>query len=144
MLNLFHDTNFIKSIFDDYNGEYKDTIVKEKYEIYPEVSYPMVTIEEIENSNATKYKDDSGEFASNLAYQFDINCADSTTYTAQQNVRRIATIINTYLQGERYHCLDRVGGLAIVPNINDPTKKTGYLRYNCAVRHDNNTIYRRY
>lgn len=141
---VFKDSDFIKTIFPDYNGEYENIIIKEKYEMYPEIQYPMCTIEEINNSNATRYKDDSGEFASDLGYQFDISCEQSENITAQQNVRRVATIINTYLQGDRYHCLDRIGGLAIKPSISDNNVKTGYLRYNCVVRHDNNTIYRRY
>ncbi len=144
MTALFKDTDFIQKIFDDYNGEYSNMLVKEKYELYPQIQYPMITIEEIENNNAIKYKDDSGEFASNLGYQFDINCEQSENFSAQQNVRRVATIINTYLQGERYHCLDRIGGLSIVPSVSDATIKTGYLRYNCVVGHNDNTIYRRY
>lgn len=141
---MFDDSAYLKTIFDDYNDEYKNVIVKEEYELYPEIQYPMITIDEINNADATQYKDDNGEFASNLGYQFNINCDQSETYTAQQNVRRIATIINTYLQKDRYRCLDRVGGLVIAPHISDPNIKTGYLRYNCVVRHDNNTIYRRY
>ena len=31
--------------------EYPDMLVKEKYEIYPKITYPAVTIEEIENEN---------------------------------------------------------------------------------------------
>lgn len=104
----------------------------------------MITIEELTNTVASKYKDDSGEFASNLGYQINISSDQTDNYTAQKNVRRIATIINTYLQNDTYKCLDRVGGLVIQPHISDPNIKTGHLRYNCVVRHDNNTIYRRY
>lgn len=139
-----NQSDFIKTIYEDYNDDYKDIVVKEEYELYPEISYPMVTIEEIDNSNAVKFKDDSGEFASNLGYQFNISSDQTANYTAQQNVRRIATIINAYLQNGIYKCLDRVGGLVIAPHISDPNIKTGHLRYNCVVRHDNNTIYRRY
>ena len=141
---MFTDTEYIKTIYDDYNDDYKDIVIKEQYELYPEINYPMITIEEIENSNAVRYKDDSGEFASNLGYQLDISSNQSEKYTAQQNVRRIANIVNTYLQKDKYKCLDRNGGLNILPHISDPNIKTGYLRYICVVGHNDNTIYRRY
>lgn len=144
MTDLFKNKEYIKSIYEDYNDEYKSIVIKEQYELYPEISYPMITIEEIENANAVQYKDDSGEFASNLGYQLDISCNQSINYTAQQNVRRIANIINTYLQEDRYRCLDRVGGLNILPHISDPNIRTGYLRYTCVIGHNDNTIYRRY
>lgn len=141
---MFQDSEYIKTIFDDYADEYKDILIKEQYEPYPEIKYPNITIEEIENVNNTRYKDDTGEFASNLGYQLNISCKQSVKYTAQQNVRRIATIINTYIQTSDYKCLDRVGGLVITPYTADPNVRTGYLRYICVLRHDNNTIYRRY
>lgn len=144
MTALFQDTDFIKTVFADYTDEYSNMLVKEQYELYPEIRYPMITIDEIENNNAVKYKDDSGEFASNLAYQFDIHCEQNENFSAQQNVRRVATIINTYIQKDKYRCLDRVGGLVIAPSVSDPNVKTGYLRYNCVVGHNDNTIYRRY
>lgn len=139
-----NQSEFIKTIYEDYDNDYKDIVIKEEYELYPEISYPMITIEELSNTDASKYKDDNGEFASNLGYQINISSDQTATYTAQQNVRRIATIINTFLQKNVYKCLDRVGGLVIQPHVNDPNIKTGHLRYNCVVRHDNNTIYRRY
>lgn len=144
LTDLFADSEYIQSILDDYSGEYEDMLVKEQYELYPEIRYPNVTIEEIENVNARQFKDDSGEFASNLGYQLDISCSQTENYTAQQNVRRVAQVINDYLQKDKYKCLDRVGGLVISPLETDPNIKTGHLRYTCAVRHDNNTIYRRY
>lgn len=139
-----NNSEYIKSVLEDYEGEYDNIVIKEEFELYPEIAYPMITIEELENANATQYKDDSGEFASNLGYQLNISCNQTSNYTAQQNVRRIADVVNNFLQKDRYRCLDRVGGLVILPHVSDPNIKTGYLRYTCVVRHDNNTIYRRY
>lgn len=146
MTELFKDTDYIKALYEDYYGEYEDILIKEEYELYPDIRYPNITIDEIENSNATQYKDESGEFASNLGYQITISCDQSATNTAQQNVRRIANIINTYIQDKngKYYTLDRVGGLGIAPHPIDNNIKVGYLRYRCVIRHDNNTIYRRY
>lgn len=119
-------------------------MVKEEYELYPEISYPNITIEEIENIDAVEFKDDYGEFASYLGYQFRISCDQTENYTAQENVRRVANIVNTYIQNSEYKYLDRIGGLGILPYETDNNIKKGVLRYTCAVRHDNNTIYRRY
>lgn len=119
-------------------------MVKEKYELYPEITYPNITIEEIENIDAVKFKDYYGEFASYLGYQFEISSDQTENYTAQQNVRRIASILNTYIQNSKYRYLDRIGGLIILPYQADNNIKTGVLRYICAIRHDNHTIYRRY
>lgn len=91
-----------------------------------------------------RYKDDSGEYATALSYQFNISCEQTENYTAKENVRRIATIINSYFQEDRYMCLDRIGGLIIKPNLEDPNIMTGYMRYNCALVSSENTIYRRY
>ena len=143
MTELFKDTLFILDIYDDYEDEYEDILIKEEYELYPEIRYPNITIDEIENVNATRYKDDSGEFASNLSYQFNISCDQTRNYTAQENVRRIANILNTYIQNSEYRCLDRVGGLKILPHLTDNNIKTGYLRYTCVLGHNDNTIYRR-
>lgn len=123
--------------------EYSDMLVKEKYEIYPKITYPAVTIEEIENEDNDRYFDET-ERVSNLGYQFVIHAEQSETKTAVQNVRSIAKTIDDYLKGPRYRCLRRLGSLAIAPHPNDNNVMLGYLRYECALRLDINTIYRRY
>lgn len=91
-----------------------------------------------------RYKDENGEYATALCYQFNISCEQTETYTARENIRRIATIIDSYFQEDRYICLDRIKGLVITPNLEDPNILTGYLRYNCVLVSSENTIYRRY
>lgn len=122
--------------------EYLDIIIKEKYELYPEVSYPCIYIEEIENVDNERYHDET-EQVSSLGYVFTINAEQSETLTAVQNVRNIANIIDTYFKGERYKSLRRLGGLVIKPLPGDDTVMTGYLTYNCDVEIKTNTIYRR-
>lgn len=125
------------------HNDYKDIIVKEKYEKYPEISYPGITVEEIENEDNQRFFDET-ERVSDLGYQFAIYAEQSSTKTAVQNVREIANIIDTYLKGERYRCLRRMGSLAMGPLPTDENVIVGYLRYDCSVEINTNTIYRRY
>ena len=148
--------------------DYSDTVVKEIYDIYPDIHYPLVkkqekdketniligqenTInaniasiqKEIENSDNARFFDET-ERVTNLTYQFTINAEQSATKTAIQNVREMANIIDKYLKGPRYRCLRRIGALMIVPTSGDDNVMQGRLRYNCHLERDTNTIYRRY
>ena len=44
-------------------------MVKDKYEVYPEIKYPMVTIEELDNNGVERFWDGDNENVSYLAYQ---------------------------------------------------------------------------
>lgn len=125
------------------NGTYSDIVIKEIYEIYPKISYPAITIEELENEDNQRYFDET-ERVTNLGYQFTIHAEQSRDKTAIQNVREIANILDTYLKEPKYRCLRRIGSLTIVPLNNDKNVMLGYLRYDCCVEVDTNTIYRRY
>ena len=131
----------IKTYFDE-NTEYKDMIVKEKFDILPKTKYPCIYIEEIDNSDNDRFHDETEEVSS-LAYIFTINADQSETLTANQNVRNIANLLDSYLKGERYRCLTRVAGPIIKPLPIDDTVMTGYMTYNCDVEIKTNTIYRR-
>lgn len=139
----------INQLVDDVQMEFKNNInyskllVKEIYEIYPEISYPAITIEELENEDNDRYFDET-ERVSNLGYQFTIHAEQSLDKTAIQNVREIANILDTYLKGPRYRCLRRIGSLIIRPMPSDDNVMLGYLRYDCSLEIDTNTIYRRY
>lgn len=123
--------------------EYNNILVKEKYEKYPKINYPAITIEEIENEDNNQFFDET-ERVSNLGYQFAIYSEQSLTKTAIQNVREIANLLDTYLKGPRYRCLRRLGTMAFAPLPSDENVMIGYLRYECSVQIDTNTIYRRY
>ena len=125
------------------DAKYSDILVKEKYEIYPKITYPAVTIEEIQNEDNTRYFDET-ERVSDMGYQFAIYSEQSVDKTAVQNVREIAKIIDTYMKGSRYRCFRRLGSLAMTPRPNDNNVIIGYLRYECSLELDTNTIYRRY
>ena len=71
------------------NNDYPNVLVKEKYELYPKIRYPAITVEEIENEDNARYFDET-ERVSNLGYQFNIYTEQSNDKTAIQNVREIA------------------------------------------------------
>lgn len=123
--------------------EYKNILIKDKFEKYPKISYPAITIEEIENEDDNRFFDET-ERVSNLGYQFAIHAEQSLDKTAIQNVREIANTLDTYFKGPRYRCLRRMGSLVLAPLPSDENVMIGYLRYECAVEIDTNTIYRRY
>lgn len=135
----------IGDIKDLFNGHetYPDMLVKEKYEVYPKITYPGVTIEEIQNEDNKRFFDET-ERVSDMGYQFAIYAEQSETKTAVQNVRAIAKIIDDYLKEPKYRCFRRMGSLAMTPHPNDNNVIIGYLRYECSLELDTNTIYRRY
>lgn len=124
------------------NTEYSNILVKEEFEKYPKISYPALIISEIENEDNAMFFDET-ERVSNLCYQFSIYSEQSVNKTAVQNVREIANILDTYLKGTRYRCLRRIGSLAITPLPDDDNVIVGYLRYDCSLEINTNTIYRR-
>lgn len=132
------------SLFSE-NEEYQDTVIKKKYEKYPSISYPMITIDEISNEDVNQYhNDNTGDPVSYLAYQIEINAEQSENYTALENVERIGDIIDTYMKGEKYKCMRRTGDFVKTPMISDNNIMVGYLRYECYVNKDDDKIYRRY
>lgn len=132
----------IKELFSN-NETYPSMLVKEKYERYPKIAYPAITIEEIQNEDNKRFFDET-ERVSDMGYQFAIYCEQSETKTAVQNVRAIAKIIDDYMKGPRYRCFRRLGSLAITKHPTDNNVIIGYLRYECSLELDTNTIYRRY
>lgn len=123
--------------------EYNDTIVKDKYEKYPEIIYPVVTIDELNNEAVDKFFNDEGEQITYVSYQIRIDCEQTEEHTAWENVDIMGNIIDEYMSGERYYCLRRIGNFAKYPMQNDDNVIVGYLRYEGNVDKNTNTIYRR-
>lgn len=138
-------TQLVEDVQKEFNNhiEYSNIIVKEIYERYPKISYPAITIEEIENEDVAKYFDET-ERVSNLSYQFMIYCEQTSDKTATQNVRTIFNLLDSYLKEPKYRCLRRLGSISIVPMASDDNVMIGYIRYECCVDLNTNTIYRRY
>lgn len=124
--------------------EYKNITIKDKYEKYPEISYPMITIEEMVNEEVNQYTDDSGENVSYLAYQFEVSAKQSSTRTARENVKVIRDKIDSLMKNDTYRCLRRITSSPITPMKSDNNIMVGYLRYDCHVDIKRNVIYRRY
>lgn len=132
------------SLFEN-NEEYSDTVVKLKYDIYPDITYPMITIDEISNDDANQYHNDAtGDPVSYLAYQIEINAEQNENYTALENVDNIGNIIDDFMKGDKYKAMRRVGSFIKVPRSSDDNVMVGVMRYECYVNKDDNTIYRRY
>ena len=140
---LFLDIEFIKSLIEDYNDDYNGIKVKEQYEKYPDIGYPMITISELNNEDVDRYHDDMGEMVSYLGYQVEISAKQSKTHTALENVDRIGRIIDKFMKQDRYKAMKRIGDFAKIPMKTDNNVMIGYLRYECYLDIRTNTIYRR-
>lgn len=122
--------------------EYKDIVVKTAYEDFPSISYPMVLINEIENSAVSQFYDGQ-EHIVNVTYQLFIFGEQDEYRSAVENVRNIITIIRDYMRGERYHALKRLGNTPITKKQDDENVRIGYMRFVGRIDIDTNTIYRR-
>lgn len=123
---------------------YSNITIKEKYEKYPEIKYPMITIEEIVNEEVNRYTDDGGENISYIAYQLEISAKQSSTLTARENVQAIRDKVDALMKNDTYRCLRRITSSPITPMQSDNNIMVGYLRYDCHVDIKRNIIYRRY
>lgn len=141
---MFKDTDLIKTFDDTYVGEYENVVVKKIYEEYPKVTYPMIVLEKIGDNYDNNYWDGDKENVKYFAVQIGINAIQDERLSAIDNVERIAYIIEKYMQGDRYKCMRKIGDTPIVPMPTDNNVMVGYLRYNCNIDINTNTIYRRY
>ena len=99
---------------------------------------------ELNNEDDIRYSNDSGEQVSYLSYQIRIDCEQTVEHTALENVEIIGEKIDDLMKSERYWCMRRVGSFTKQPHYNDNNVMYGYLRYECNVDINTNTIYRRY
>ena len=122
---------------------YNNIIVKENYERYPSISYPIITIQELNNEDVNQYFDGDEE-VSYVSYQIEIRAEQNENHTALENVQKIGEKIDEYMKGDRYRCMRRIGNFIKTPMNSDNNIMVGYLRYECYVEIKTNTIYRRY
>lgn len=134
----------IQSFDETYEGEYENIVVKKIYEKYPKVSYPLVALEKLSEEYVNRYWDGDKENVKYFAVQIGINATQDEKLSAIENVERIAYIIERYMQGDRYKCMRKIGDTAIIPMATDNNVMVGYLRYDCNIDINTNTIYRRY
>lgn len=151
MITLSHQLKAdIKALFEEdnediyNNDEYHDMVVKLQYELYPEPTFPIITISELNNEDVLRYSNDSGEQVSYLSYQIRIDCEQTANHTALENLEIIGEMIDNLMKSPKYWCMRRVGSFTKQPHYNDNNVMYGYLRYECNVDINTNTIYRRY
>lgn len=123
--------------------QYKNITVKTAYDGNTDITYPLIVIAEIDNSDNYMYTDNVGEHVVDVGYDINILAGQSETLDGEENVRTIQEYIKQYMQGERYHALHRSGPNEIDSLKNDSNIKIGYMRYTGCIATDTNTIYRR-
>lgn len=131
----------LQELFDN-DIDYSDLVVKTAWEGDDEVTYPCVIIDELTNRDVQRFYDGQ-EHVIDVAYQFTILAEQSSTKDAMTNVRTIISKIKTYMRGERYHALRRVGSSPDADLPEDSNIRIGYMRYEGRIDIDNNIIYRR-
>lgn len=131
----------LQTLFNGTSG-YTDVTVKKSYDGDIDVSYPLVVIQELENSDNARYYD-LEEHVINVSYQFTILAEQTVSHDAEYNVTYIMELIKNYMRGAKYHSLERMGSSPITTHPNDKNIKIGYMRYRGCIDIDNNIIYRR-
>lgn len=142
------DETLLNQLIEDLQEElsthegFENIVVKAAYEDFPAISYPMVLINEIENSSVSQFYDGE-EHIVNVTYQLFIFAEQDEYRTAVENVRQITTIIRDYMREERYHALKRLGNTPITKKQDDENIRIGYMRFVGRIDIDTHTIYRR-
>lgn len=122
-------------------NDYVNMNVKGIYDENPKVSYPMITVQEIENSENIRFSTASGEKVSNLSYQIDCYSGNTKHLQSTYSSMQIGKIVNNLLGGEKYK-MTRIGTPAVMPLLNDKTIIKYSLRYTCVLDLSTNTIYK--
>lgn len=131
----------LQDAFED-STEYLDVSVKTSYDDFSNISYPCVIIYELDNTYNDRYYD-KREHVKNLSYQFTIMSEGVFDDDAVKRVMLIRQFIENYLNNEKYTCLRQISVTGVERHPNDTNIKIGYMRYDCCIDIDTNTIYRR-
>lgn len=119
-------------------------MIKTAYDLFPEITYPAITIQDIENLENSRYSDASGEQVSDISIRFTIYGIQTATKTANEVVDDLKNKLDSYLKNDKYMCLKRTNSSPNIPMVNDENVLTAYQTYNCNIELLTNTIYRRY
>ena len=101
-----------------------------------------IAVQEIDNSENSRFTDNDGEHVSNLSYQIDCFSRSYEDIEAKDMVILMGKRVNEVLQGENYR-LTRVGTPSIMPVISDKSIMRYTLRYDGSILLDTNTIFKR-
>lgn len=122
--------------------DFQDVTVKGAYDTVPKISYPLITILEIQNTENSKFTDNNGEHVSDLSYQIECCSRNTSELEATESAMLMGKIVNDLLIGPKYK-LSRVGTPSIVPIVDDKDVIRYILRYSCSIDLNTNTIYAR-
>lgn len=117
-----------------------NVLVKPVYEENPPIRYPMITIEEIRNSEYVRFTDNLGEHDSNLGYQIDCHTRNLPDLQATEAAMLMGNIVNDLFINT--YKMRRVGEPVLKPLPNDKTILVYTLRYECVFNLDENRIYK--
>lgn len=110
------------------------------YEENPPIRYPMITIEEIRNSEYLRFTDNEGEHDSHLSYQIDCHTRSITDFQATEATWIMGQVVNDLFMNT--YKMVRVGEPVLKPLPNDNTILVYTLRYECVLNLDENRIYK--
>lgn len=116
-------------------------MIKGIYDENPPADYPMITIQELDNSENTRFSTAEGEQVSNLSYQIDCYSRQTLNLQATDSVMLMGRIVNEVLGGPKYK-MTRISTPALMPLIEDRSVMKYSLRYNCVLFLNQHTIYK--
>lgn len=119
---------------------FKNITVKEIYKELPKINYPMITIQEFDNSEAARYTSNIGEEFSALGYQINFLSRNLPTMQASEAVREMMFETNKVL-GEKYRMVRGVP-TPVMPLPSDNTVFQSSIRYTCVFDLEQNRIYK--
>lgn len=122
--------------------DFQTVTVKGAYDTIPKISYPLITILEIQNTENSRFTDNNGEHVSDLSYQIEYCSRNTTQLEATESAMLMGKVVNDLLTGPKYK-LSRIGTPSIVPITDDKDVIRYILRYSCSIDLDTNTIYSR-
>lgn len=130
----------LKELFENRNDSYNQTVVKEAYKTLPKTKYPMVTIQEIDNSEVESRTTAEEEKTTLLTYQIVCYSKDTEEYEYVESARFMGNIVNDYIMAN--YKMRRLGTPVSQPYIIDNTVMTCTQRYSCVYDKETNLIYK--
>ena len=130
----------LKEYFSDRFDTYKNTVIKQAYKTLPKAQYPMITIEEIDNSEVFNRTTANGERTTLLTYQIVCYSRDTEEYDYVDSAKFMGELVNTFME-ENYK-MRRLGSPVSQPYITDNTVMTCIQRYSCVYDKETNLIYK--
>lgn len=129
-----------KTLFENREDTYKNTIIKEAYKSLPKNKYPMITIQEIDNSEVTSRTTANGEQTTLLTYQIVCYSRDTEEYEYVESARFMGEIIKDFI--DQNYKMIRVGSPTLIPYIQDNTIMTYTQRFSCVYDKETNLLYK--